>query len=117
MTYYRIWSNQIRDTLLYYSLDKAMARVAEILETMGELDEEQAREVSAGLHIVKEEGELNPLFDEDTQSLRRSRVMPTCMNCGSVIGESGMCVTLSNGKRICEQCIMEAMNDRHAREV
>ena len=43
--------------------------------------------------------------------------MPTCMNCGSVIGESGMCVTLSNGKRICEQCIMEAMNDRHAREV
>lgn len=73
MTYYRIWSPQISSTLLYYSLDKAMARVTEILETIGELDEEQAREVSAGVHIVKEEGELNPFFDEDTQSLRRRR--------------------------------------------
>lgn len=73
MTYYRIWSPYIRDTLLYYSLDKAMDKVRRILETMGELDEEQAREVSAGVHIVKEEGDLNPLFDEDTQSLRRSK--------------------------------------------
>lgn len=37
-----------------------------------------------------------------------------CAKCNSRIGEHEMCVTLSNGRKICEACIFEALSDKHA---
>jgi len=112
MTHYMVYSGHISASLIYRSLDKAMAKMTEIMEKVPESD---YITLENSIHIIKCTGDPHPFFDEDTQSIRKPTEV--CQNCGSSINP-GTVREYSNGKPVCEQCILEARRDKYgAREV